>query len=488
MVPHTEFAGLYVNGNWVTPASGTTEDVLNPATEEAIGSCPVGGGPEIEAALAAARDAFDSGPWPRLPMAERIAYMEAFLDYFEANAEGIQELIIAEVGAIRLSLDPIQFGAPIEHCRYAIELARQLQPKALPLESLPFLVGGGQVVLDPIGVVSAITPFNVPFGLNIGKVVPALLMGNTCILKSSPFTPFVSLVCGEAADAIGLPQGVLNVVTGGLDVATAMTADKRVDLVSFTGSDAVGAAIMAQGAPTLKRMMLELGGKSAAIVCEDANIEQVAYANYRAFTTNAGQGCGCLTRNIVHNSVRADYVRLLQGINQGAKLGDPADPETTMGPLMSAAQRERVERYVQLGLDSGATLSTGGKRPEHLSKGYYYEATVLDNVDNASDIAQQEIFGPVCVVIGFDTDDEAIALANDSDFGLTGAVFSGNPVRAYEIAKRMQTGGVWVNGGSGKLSSCMPFGGCKRSGHGREYGDGWLKEYAQEKVLSYHLG
>lgn len=488
MVPHTEYAGLYINGEWLAPVSGNSEAVLNPATEEVIGHCPIGGAADVELALAAAREAFDSGPWPRLPMAERIKYMEALLAWFEQHADGIKALITAEVGVIQPALDRIQFGGPLEHCRYAIEEARKLQPKSLPLEVLPFAVGGGQVVLDPVGVVTAITPFNVPFGLNIGKIVPALLMGNTCILKPSPFTPFVALVCAEAAHAIGLPAGVLNVVTGGLEVATAITADKRVDLVSFTGSDTVGSAIMAQGAPTLKRMMLELGGKSAAIVCEDADIQRVAYANYMAFTTNTGQGCGCLTRHIVHNSIRADYVQMLQGINQSIKIGDPRDPETGLGPLISAAQRERVEHYVQVGLDSGGVLATGGKRPEHLPKGYFFEPTVFDNIDNSSAIAQQEIFGPVCVVIGFDTDEEAVALANDSEFGLTGAVFSANVVRSYEMSLQMRTGGVWVNGGSGKLSSTMPFGGIKRSGFGREYGEGWLKEYAQEKVLSFHLG
>ena len=488
MVPHTDYSGLYINGEWVKPASGETEQVLNPATEEVIGHCPVGGAPEIEAALAAARDAFDKGPWPRLPMTERIRYMEAFLDYFEAREESIQALITAEVGAIQTTVKTIQFHSPIEHCRYAIEEARQLQPKPVPLAALPFAVGGGQIVLDPVGVVSAITPYNTPFALNIGKVVPALLMGNTCILKTTPFTPFEALLCGEAAQEIGLPAGVLNIVTGGVDVATAMTADPRVDLVSFTGSDTVGASIMAQGAPTLKRMMLELGGKSAAIVCEDADVQRTAYANFQAFTTNTGQGCGCLTRHLVHNSIRAEYVKMLQGVAQGVKIGNPMDPETTLGPLISAAQRDRVEHYVQLGLDCGGDLVLGGKRPEHLPQGYFYEPTVFDNIDNSSAIAQEEIFGPVCVVIGFDTDDEAIALANDSAFGLTGAVYSSSVVRAYELANRMQTGGVWINGGSGKVLSTMPFGGCKRSGYGREYGDGWLKEYASEKVLSFHLG
>ena len=489
MVPHTDYRGLFINGEWVKPASGDVEEVLNPATEEVIGNCPIGSAAELEMAIAAARKAFDTGPWPGMAMAERIKYVTAFLDYFEQRAESVQALIIAEAGATVTTSQTVQFAFPMEHCRWAIEQARELKPKSVPLEPSPHgAVGGGQIVLDPVGVVAAITPYNTPFYLNIVKIVPALLMGNTCVLKPSPFTPFEALLCGEAAESIGLPAGVLNVVTGGPEVGTSLTSHPDVDLISFTGSDSVGAAIMAQAAPTLKRVMLELGGKSAAIVCDDANIEQAAFGNFMAFTTNTGQGCGCLTRHIVHNSVREQYIQIMQGVaQQMVKIGDTTDPATTIGPLISARQRERVETYVQLGHDSGANLVLGGRRPEHMPKGYYYEPTIFDNVDNKSRIAQEEIFGPVCCVIGFDTDDEAIALANDSDFGLTGAVSSANTVRAYEMAMRMRTGAVWLNGGSGGLISTLPFGGIKRSGFGREYGDGWLKEYAQEKVLSYRI-
>lgn len=488
MIPYTENRGLYINGEWVMPASGASEPVINPATEDVIGMAPEGGPPEIEAALAAARTAFEVGPWPRMTMAERIAVIEAFIANLESKAEAIQELIVAEVGCIKSLSQGGQFEAPLVHARYAIEEARKLKPEAVPLEAGPFAVGGGQVMLEPAGVVAAITPYNFPFQLNVVKVVPALLMGNTCVLKPSPYTPFQALVCGIAAEEVGLPPGVLNIVTGGVVVGEALTSDPRVDLVSFTGSDTVGASIMAQGAPTLKRMLLELGGKSAQIVLEDADVQRSAYAGFQAFTTNAGQGCGCLTRHIVHNSIRQQYVETLQGIGQSVVVGNPIDPATTMGPVISEKQRDRVEHYVQVGHDSGASLVLGGQRPPHLERGYFYEPTVFDNVDNSSAIAQDEIFGPVCCVIGFDTHEEAVNLANDSAFGLTGAVFSADPKRSYELGLQMRTGGVWVNGGAGKLLSTLPFGGYKRAGIGREYGSGWLAEYAEQKAISFHLG
>ena len=423
-----------------------------------------------------------------MSMVERIAYVEAFVEFFAARAESIQALIIAEAGAIRSAAKRIQFDSPMEHVRWAIEQARKLEPRAVPLERTPYTVGGGQVVLEPAGVVAAITPYNTPFYLNIAKVVPALLMGNTCVLKPSPLTPFEALVCAEAAEKVELPPGVLNVVTGGVEVGAVLTSDPAVDLISFTGSDQVGAAIMAQGAPTLKRMLLELGGKSAVIVCEDTDVQRAAFGMFQAFTSNCGQGCACLTRHIVHNSIRAEYVAAMQAVAQMANIGDPLDPATTIGPLISESQRERVETYVQLGHDTGADLVFGGRRPEHLPKGYYYQPTMFDNVDNSARIAQEEIFGPVACVIGFDTDDEAVALANDSAFGLSGGVYSADTRRAYEIALRLRTGGVFINGGAGKLFSNLPFGGYKRSGFGREYGDGWLSEYAQEKTLNFHIG
>ena len=281
---------------------------------------------------------------------------------------------------------------------------------------------------------------------------------------------------------------MLNIVTGGKDVGEMLTTDRRIDLISFTGSDLVGAAIQAQAAPTLKRIMLELGGKSALIVRPDANLQEAASSGLGGFIIHAGQGCALLTRHLVHNSVRAQYVEILGAMARGIKVGDPTDPSVQMGPLIREAQRKRTEDYVAIAVDEGARLVAGGKRPEGLKKGFFYEPTLFDDVRNDWRIAREEVFGPVGVVIGYDTDEEAIALANDSDFGLSGAVFSADVGRAFEIAREIRTGGVSINGGGGSMSSHAPFGGIKRSGYGREYGYEGLNEYTYIKSVSFHGG
>jgi acyl-CoA reductase-like NAD-dependent aldehyde dehydrogenase len=312
-----------------------------------------------------------------------------------------------------------------------------------------------------------------------------MLVGCTVILKPSPYTPFEALVLGEIADEVGLPKGVLNVVNGGVDVGTRLTSDKRVDMITFTGSDRVGAAIQAQAAPTLKRVVLELGGKSALIVCADADISKAASAGFGGITTHCGQGCVLLTRHLVHNSIRQKYVSTLTEMLAGVKIGDPNDASTTMGPLIREDARARTERYVDIAKSEGARLVTGGRRPPHLKQGFYYEPTLFDDVSNNSRIAQEEVFGPLAVVIGFDTEEEAISLANDTDYGLSGAVYSANIGRAYEIALQMRTGGVTVNTGFAQLTRNAPFGGIKRSGHGREYGEIGLNEFTYVKTVDF---
>lgn len=485
---------LYIASEWVKPASGAKEPVINPATEEVIGEAPVGGKREVDFALQAARDAFDKGPWPRMKPKERAAKLQALHDGLMRRAAEICELIIAEAGATRVLTQFLQFGIPMQHFQYFIDavisrnfatsLPAELSPNAMGTKTL----GMGVKVYEPVGVVSAITPYNFPYFLNLGKIGPALAAGNTVVLKPSPYTPFQALIIAEAADDVRLPKGVLNIVTGGTDVGEGLTTDARVDLISFTGSDLVGSAIMGQAAPGLKRVLLELGGKSALIVRQDANLQQAAAAGLASFTIHAGQGCALTTRHLVHNSVRAKYVEMLAAMAKQIKVGNPADPQTGMGPLIREAQRQRVEHYVELGLKGGAKLVAGGRRPEGLEKGFFYEPTLFDNIDNKSSIAQDEIFGPVGVVIGYDSDEEAIALANDSRFGLSGAIFSADAGRAYEIALELRTGGVSINGGSGKMSSHAPFGGIKRSGIGREYGEEGLNEYMQLKTISVHAG
>jgi acyl-CoA reductase-like NAD-dependent aldehyde dehydrogenase len=483
---------LYINGEWVSVISGACEPVVNPATEEIIGMAPVGGRVEAEAAVAAARQAFDQGQWARMSGTQRAVKLQAFYDALVRKGDEIRSLITREAGATMIA-QRVQFGIAMQHAQFFVNACNRDTSTPLPVEVHPAMgdhkmLGAGVAIREPVGVVVAITPYNFPFFLNVSKVFPALAAGNTVVLKPSPYTPFAALVLAEAAHEAGLPAGVLNVITGDKEVGEILTTDPRVDLITFTGSDNVGAAIQAQAAPTLKRLLLELGGKSALIVCEDANLDQATAAGVMNFTWHAGQGCNLTTRHLVHNSIRAQYVERVAAMAKAIKVGNPSDPEVGMGPLIRDAQRQRVEYYVDVARKEGAELVTGGKRPEGLDKGFFYEPTLFTEVDNKSRIAQEEVFGPVGVVIGYDSDEEAIALANDSQYGLGGGIFSQNVGRAFEMAKHIRTGEVYLNGGSGGMSSHAPFGGIKRSGYGREFGIEGLNEYTYLKSIVFHAG
>lgn len=494
-IPYTDIQGLYIDGDWVAPSAGV-ETILNPATEQAIGEAPVGAVAEVEQAIDAARRAFDQGPWPQLPVAERIAAVRRLRAAILAHEQEIKQLLIAEVGSSWLLLNSAQFNGAMQAIDYALQLADKLDPEALPADlrpnpfdpSAPDMFGGGMTLFEPYGVVVGITPYNYPFLLSVVKLVPALLTGNTVILKPSQFTPFSTLLLGRLAAEAGLPRGVLNIVTGGPDIGNRLTADPRVDLVTFTGSDKVGAAILKQSADTLKKVHLELGGKSALVVRADADIVKAASIAAFNISLHAGQGCALLTRHIVHNAVRPAFVETMKAILAQLKIGDPIDPSVVVGPLIREAARSKTEHYVQLGRDSGAILAYGGRRPAHLDKGYFHEPTLFDDVDNASALAQEEVFGPVGVVIGFDSDDEAVRLANDSRFGLAGGVMSADRAAAFRIAQRLRTGSVGINGGIGDLFVKAPFGGYKHSGVGREFGPRWLHEFLLEKAVTYPLG
>lgn len=484
---------LYIGGEWLRPQSVAVEPIINPATEEVIAEAPVGGMLEVEASIAAARAAFDAGPWPVMSGKERAARLQAFYDALSRRREEICELIRIEAGATQGNIKALQFGIAMQHAQFFVDICPRDPATSLPTVLTPNAaggrtLGGGVMVREPAGVVAAITPYNFPFFLNVSKVFPALAAGCTVVLKPSPFTPFEALLLGEAADDAGLPKGILNIVTGGKEVGEKLTTDARVDLVTFTGSDTVGAAIQAQTAPTLKRVLLELGGKSALIVRPDADLKRAAAAGLTGFTLHCGQGCTLQTRHLVHNSIRSEYVQILAGLAKAVKVGDTADPTVTMGPLIRDSQRQRTERYVALAAAEGGRLVTGGKRPPGLKKGFFYEPTLFDDVDNRSRIAQEEVFGPIGVVIGFDTDEEAIAKANDSVFGLAGGIFSADVGRAYEMARQIRTGGVGINGGAGTMNSHAPFGGIKRSGYGREYGYEGLNEYTYIKSIAFHGG
>jgi acyl-CoA reductase-like NAD-dependent aldehyde dehydrogenase len=482
-VPFTDIAKLYINGAW-EQADGGTEDVLNPATEQVIGRAPLGDTNAAHAAIGAARHAFDHGPWPLLKMADRAEALRRMHAALLARRAQIVALIVAEVGCAQGITNAMQVDAPLTHLLSALDHATRDPTLRLPVEITPNpvapdglrILGGTTVVREPIGVVAGITGYNFPFLLNLAKIVPALLAGNTLVLKPSPFTPFSALLFGEIATEAGLPPGVLNIVTGGADVGGVLTTDPRVDLVSFTGSEAVGIAIMQQAAPTLKRVHLELGGKSALIVRVDADIQRAATSAVAILSVNAGQGCALLTRLLVHNSVRRQFVEIAKAVAGYWKIGDPSDPAVLMGPLIRESQR-----------DEGARLVHGGGRPAGLSRGFFTEITLFDDVDNRMAIAQEEIFGPVGVVIGFDTDDEAIAIANDSRYGLNGGIETADAATGYEMALRIKAGSVALNGGMGKMAYA-PIGGYKRSGIGREYGPDWLRDFTEEKSIFYPIG
>jgi aldehyde dehydrogenase (NAD+) len=487
----TDLNALFIGGEYVT-GTGGTEDVINPSTEELIASAPLAGPSEVEAAIVAARHAFDKGPWPRMSGIERSGYLQRLHDALQERSDSIVEILRLEAGVVQSDARARQFDLPMKHFRYYIELCRRdpvrgLTPVVTPMGEKKAL-GTGLVTRVPVGVVGAITAYNYPFFLNLAKIGPGLAAGNTIVLKPSPYTPFSALIIAEAACAAGLPPGVLNIVNGGIAVGEALTTDPRIDLVSFTGSDVVGAKIAAQAAPTLKRVFLELGGKSAMIVRADGDLSMAVATTLRGFTAHCGQGCGMFTRTLVHNSIRAQLVERVAEMARKVRVGDTADPASQMGPLIRASQRDRVERYVALGHDSGATLVTGGRRPPALTKGFFYEPTLFDNVNNSSPIAQDEIFGPVGVVTGFDTDEEAIALTNEAQFGLRAGIITANTGLAYEMAAEIRTGLVTINNGSLTSMSSVPLGGMRRSGYGREGGEEGLNGYTEVKAIEFHAG
>jgi len=495
-VPYTNINELFINGHWKKPATHQYEDVINPATEEVIGRAPLADVSDVELAIQSAREAFDHGPWPKMSFAERIEAMKRFRDCLKAHETDIGALLQAEVGSTYMLVKGLQFTGAIQALDYCIELAAQVKPTSNDVVVTPNLLdptssgtlGGAVTVHDAYGVVAGISAYNYPLLINMSKIAPALITGNCLVLKPSPHSPFSALLLGKIAEESGLPPGVLNIVTGGIEAGSALTTDPRVDLISFTGSDTVGADILAQSAKNLKKVHLELGGKSAMIVRADANLQIAAGNAAFNFTLHAGQGCALLTRFIVHNSIRPMFVEAVKAVLGQLKVGDPADPQTMIGPLISEAALAKTEYYVQKALDEGARLVFGGQRPEGLEKGYFHNPTLFDDVNNASAVAQEEVFGPVGVIIGFDTDEEAIELANNSNFGLSGGIISEDKVAAFTMAKQLRTGDVKINGGTGGLFFQAPFGGYKRSGIGREFGPNWLNEYLLEKSIHYPIG
>jgi aldehyde dehydrogenase (NAD+) len=475
---------LYVDGAWVDSDGAETLDTINPATEDVIARVPVATRSDVNAAIRAARVAFDQGPWPGMTPTARAAVLCRMADALERRTDELVELNIAEAGSVRAFARTRHVADPIRQFRH---LAEHVVP-GFPWETpLPPVVGTslaqGEVRREPWGVAALVSAYNFPLFLNLCKVGPALAAGCTAVLKPAPATPLEAFVLAEVAHEAGLPPGVLNVVTGGLAAGIELTTNRHVDIVSFTGSDDVGRAVYQQAAESLKKVVLELGGKSATILCDDADIDRALPSIVGGIVTQAGQGCALLTRTLVHPSRRDELVEKVVEALGRVVVGDPAQPGTTMGPLISAAQREKVESLIATGVAEGATIAFGGGRPAGLSRGFFVEPTLFVDVDNSMEIARREFFGPVGAVITVCDDEEAIRVANDSPYGLSGAVWAKDPVRANAIARRLRTGHVSINGGGSNPHG--PFGGYKQSGLGREWGAYGLDEYLQTKSVTW---
>ena len=464
---------FYIDGTWHKPVGTDTIAVHSASTEEVIGRVPKGTAADVDKAVAAARRAFDSG-WGRSTPSERAEWVNKLAAALEARVPDIATTISQEVGMpIRMSTI-VQAQSPVNITRTFADLI-----STTPLEEH---VGNSIVVREPFGVVGAITPWNYPLHQILAKVAPALAAGCTMVLKPAELAPLNACHLAEACIEIGLPPGVLNIVNGsGAEVGEAIVAHPDVDMISFTGSVRAGQRVSAVAAQTIKKVTLELGGKSAFVVLEDAPLEKAIPAGVNNAMLNSGQTCSAWTRMVVPRSRLPEVLELASASVAKLTLGDPLDPKTKLGPLISAKQREIVEGYIHTGLKEGARVVAGGGLPHDFARGHYIEPTIFSDVQSRMTIAQEEIFGPVLSILPYDSEDEAIAIANDTIYGLAGGVWSADKERAMRVARRMRTGQVDINGG--RFNPLAPFGGYKRSGIGREFGRYGLEEYFQIKSL-----
>jgi len=468
---------LFIGGSWVEPQDGSVIEVRSPATGKPVGSAALAGPADADQAVGQAAAAFESGGWRTTPPAQRAAVLRDAAAHIEARKAEAIDVLASELGCPRWFAERAHVPNPIRHLRYYADLIEQI-----PLEEeRADGVYRSLVIQEPAGVVAAITPWNGPLSTPTIKVAPALAAGCSVVLKPPPETPLSAHLLADALTEAGLPPGTLSILPGGREVGEHLVRHPAVDKVAFTGSTAAGRRIMALCADRIARVTLELGGKSAAVVLEDADIPAVVRALIPMIMMVNGQACIAQSRVLVPRERAAEMTDALSAAFAGLAVGDPFDPATDIGPLVSEAQRQRVEGYLDIGRAEGARV-IGGARPAGLEDGFFVSPAVLAGVDNGMRVAQEEIFGPVVAVIPYGSPDEAVTIANDTHYGLSGSVWSADPERALAVARRMRTGMVSLNGVPQAFGT--PFGGFKQSGMGREMGPEGLQSYLEPKSVA----
>jgi aldehyde dehydrogenase (NAD+) len=465
---------FYINGEWVAPLAANDLEVLNPATEKPVAVISMGSAGDIDRAVAAAKKAFVT--YSRTTAEERLALLEKLLAIYKRRYEEMAQTITLELGAPLSMSREQQADVGVGHLQGFIDALKRLHTR----EVLP---NGDVMLREPVGVCGLITPWNWPINQIALKVVPALATGSTCVLKPSEFTPLNAMLYAEMVHEAGFPAGSFNLVNGdGLNVGAALSKHKDVDMMSFTGSTRAGIAVSKDAAETVKRVTLELGGKSPNIVFEDADLEDRVAGSVLECFNNSGQSCDAPTRLLVQKSVYDKAVEIATRVGKEAKVGNPAEEGSHIGPLVSDVQFGRVQALIEAGIAEGARVLVGGAgKPEGFETGYFVKPTIFADVNNTMRIAREEVFGPVLAIMPFETEEEAIEIANDTNYGLAAYVQTGDPKRAERVASRLRAGMVHINGGPHRYGS--PFGGYKQSGNGREGGMFGLEDFLEVKTV-----